>query len=253
MRTNICLLLIIVFAWFIVNCENTREYEEEKYGGVVFTFDDADVNAWWNLHNILKNKNWRATFFVSGYDKLNSNQIDLLKKLNKYGHEIGGHSINHFNAREYVQGNGISAYLETEILPMINLMEADGFQLTSFAYPYGARTAQIDQALLPYFEILRGTFNAAREPHLQLCYFNENSFVFGLGIDMNWSWDIEYIYSLLDYAKDEDKIVIFYAHNPHKIVTGNYQITFQRMIDLCNYVNQNKIKFYTISELLKMN
>ena len=225
-----------------------------KSGGVVFTFDDKFVDAWYDLHNLLDNTNWKATFFVMQYNTLNRDQIDKLKKLQEYGHEIGSHSYNHTSARDYARDYGIDAYLENEIYPLNELMAEDGFTLTSFAYPFGHRNVQTDAALLNEFKIIRGITGASNdnstEPSLLNCYYNNNKLIFGLGIDSSYGRSNEYLFSILDYAKKENKIVIFYAHNPRRIISGNYQVEYLRMVELCKYINDNNMKFYTVSDLI---
>ena len=59
------------------------------------------------------------------------------------------------NAPAFVDAYGLSAYLAQEIDPMLDAMARDGFNPTTFAYPYGARTTEIDGALLERFALLR--------------------------------------------------------------------------------------------------
>ncbi|MEJ7599620.1 MAG: hypothetical protein WKG01_17060 [Kofleriaceae bacterium] len=42
-----------------------------------------------------------------------------------------------------------------EALPSIQVLRDDGYTVTSFAYPYGARTSELDDALLKHVPLLR--------------------------------------------------------------------------------------------------
>jgi peptidoglycan/xylan/chitin deacetylase (PgdA/CDA1 family) len=218
-------------------------------GGIVLTFDDQNIESWYNIHNILDEYNWVGTFFVSRFHNLNDNNIEKLKTLRNYGHEIAGHGFNHANAVEYVQDYGLDDYLENEIYPMKKLMAEYGFQVTSFAYPFGVRNTELDMALLKEFKIVRATTYGNVEPSLQRCFYNNNNLVWAIGIDNSYGLSMEYIKSLLEFAQTEDKIVIFYAHNPVEIVNGEYQTEYQRLIEICKYVKENNMKFFKISDL----
>jgi peptidoglycan/xylan/chitin deacetylase (PgdA/CDA1 family) len=218
-------------------------------GGVVLTFDDQYVDSWYNINNVLDRYNWLGTFFVNRFRSLNDNNIKKLKLLRDYGHEIAGHGFNHVNAVEYVRDYGIDAYLENEIYPMKKVMAEYGFQATSFAYPFGVRNAELDVVLLREFKIIRATTYGTMEVTLQRCFYNNNNLVWGIGIDNSYGLSMEYIKSLLEFAQTEDKIVIFYAHNPVETVTGDYQTEYQRLIEICKYVKENNMKFLRISDL----
>ena len=58
-----------------------------------------------------------------------------------------------------------------------------------------------------------------------------------------------YFLSLLEYAKNNNKIVIFYAHKPVTTFQNDYETEYQTLIEICNYAKSNHMKFYKISEL----
>jgi hypothetical protein len=49
----------------------------------------------------------------------------------------------------------MDAYLSDEIDPSIDALVAEGFNVTTFAYPFGVRTDETDQALLTRVKLLR--------------------------------------------------------------------------------------------------
>ena len=226
-------------------------------GGVAFTFDDDYVDDWYNVHNILKEYNWRATFFVSNFHKLDSNQVEKLKILNEYGHEIGGHGLNHLKANSYVRENGITAYLENEIYPMKKIMAENGFYLSSFAYPFGSKNNEINVVLLNEFKVIRAGTSEHLKPFIKRmiekirCRSCFPNMVYGIGIDYTYGLDMSYIKSLIKKAKKKNNVAIFYAHKTVEIVDGDYQISYQRLIEICEYIKENDMKFLLISDLNK--
>lgn len=251
MKTKRYLLLILSIILF--SCSENEDIPIPKpnlQSGVVISFDDDFVDEWFEVNNILQKYDWKATFFVTRFNQLSNAKIQKLKVLKYEGHEIAGHGLNHINAPTFISSFGTSEYLNQEILPMINLMNNEDLYPTSFAYPYGSRDSTTDKLLLNEFKIIRGTTYGNSNPASQSCYYNKSRLVFGLGIDKNYShFSIPYFLSLLEYAKNNNKIVIFYAHKPVSTFKNNYETEHQTLIDICNYVKTNNMKFYKTSEL----
>jgi hypothetical protein len=123
--------------------------------GLSFGFDDFSVEAWFALRDILQARGARVTFFVSNFGELDVEQKAMLHALEEDGHAIEAYGMGHRNAPEYVDTYGLKKYLVDEIDPLLDQMTRDGFTPTTFAYPYGARTSELDQALLERFALLR--------------------------------------------------------------------------------------------------
>ena len=247
---------LLVLSLILFSCSENDDIPTQQpnlESGVVITFDDDYVDEWFAVNAILEPYDWKATFFVTRFNQLSVNKIQKLKDLKSYGHEIGGHGLNHLNAPNFISANGTAEYLNQEIISMETLMNNNDLSTTSFAYPYGARNTTTDNLLLNRFEIVRGTTYGNVNPASQNCFYNYNNLVFGLGIDKNYShFSISYFLSLLEYAKNNNKIVIFYAHKPVPTFQNNYETEYQTLIEICNYVKSNNMKFYKISELYNL-
>ena len=245
---------ILLCTFFLFSCENKNTSQKnnlkEINPGVVISFDDTSINEWYDADKILSTYSWKATFCVSKINTLNHSEIKELLKLQHKGHEIAGHGFHHFDAPKFVAKNGINAYINQEIKPMLALMHFYNFKVTSFAYPFGFRNPAIDVALLKKFKIIRGTTYGAEDPFFQNCYFNNSKLVFGIGIDTDHpNFSIPYLTKLLNYAKRKHKILILFGHKPVLKVTANYQTEMKTLKFICNYVKQHNMTFYTLSEL----
>jgi peptidoglycan/xylan/chitin deacetylase (PgdA/CDA1 family) len=245
------LLLVLNIILFSCSESDTISKKEKKLqSGVVISFDDSSVDEWFEVNEILKVYDWKATFFVTQFNKLSAAKIQKLKDLKRDGHEIGGHGLNHIDAAKIILENGSNAYLDREIYPMVKLMNDNDLTPSSFAYPFGSRNSISDDILLNEFQIIRGTTSGNSSPDLQNCYYNNDRLVFGLGIDSHYShFSIPYFISLLEYAKKNNKIVIFYGHRPVSTFKAVYETEYQTLIEICEYVKKNNMKFYKMSEL----
>lgn len=249
---------ILLCTFFLFSCKNDKPTIKPKSthpnAGVVITFDDTSVNEWFETDKLLHKYSWKATFCVSKINTLSHSEITKLLKLQQEGHEIAGHGFHHFDAPKFVAQNGIEKYIDQEINPMMNLMHFYSFKVTSFAYPFGFRNPEIDEALFKKFKIIRGTTYGAEDPFFQNCYFNNSKLVFAIGIDTDHpNFSIPYLLKLLDYAKRKDKILILFGHKPVQKITANYQTKAETLELICNYVKQHKMTFYSLSELNAIN
>jgi peptidoglycan/xylan/chitin deacetylase (PgdA/CDA1 family) len=136
---------------------------------LALSFDDTSVDAWYAMRPQLLAVGARATFFVSRYAALREEQHAKLRELAADGHAIEAHSVLHLRAPEYVEDHGLAAYLDNEVVPSIEVMRADGFPVTSFAYPFGARTGEIDEAILEHVAILRSISFSYTGPVIDAC------------------------------------------------------------------------------------
>ncbi len=131
-------------------------------GGLALSFDDAGVAAWLTARELFRAYDARVTFFVTRYGKLDETRRAGIRDLASDGHTIEAHSVAHLRAPTVVEAEGLDAYLRDEALPSIDRLREDGYPVTAYAYPFGARTDELDEALLRHVDVLRSvTFTVA--------------------------------------------------------------------------------------------
>ena len=123
--------------------------------GLALSFDDDGVEHWIAARPLLQQHGARVTFFVTRYYQFPDEVRAQVRELASDGHEIAAHGVDHLRAPLYVEELGLRAYLADEALPSIEILRADGYAVTSFAYPYGARTGELDRALAAHVSVLR--------------------------------------------------------------------------------------------------
>lgn len=133
-------------------------------GGLSLSFDDAHVDEWFDMREMMASYGAQVTFFVTRFDRLSDEQRDKLHQLADDGHSIEAHGLRHQNAPEYVEEHGLDAYMEEEALPSIQLLRDDGFDPVAFAYPFGSRTGELDDALLEHVLLLRSVSFSIESP-----------------------------------------------------------------------------------------
>jgi peptidoglycan/xylan/chitin deacetylase (PgdA/CDA1 family) len=123
--------------------------------GLALSFDDSGVSYWMSAQPLFERYGARVTFFVSRYAAMSDEDHALVRRLADAGHDIAAHSVRHLRAPSYVEDHGLRAYLDDEVLPSIDVLRDAGYPVTSYAYPFGARTGELDRAISTYVPVLR--------------------------------------------------------------------------------------------------
>jgi peptidoglycan/xylan/chitin deacetylase (PgdA/CDA1 family) len=145
MKTSFNLMVLLLF--IVAACStpsDTKETITFKNTVVSLTFDDGDADNY-AVRSMLKDNNLHATFYiVSGFTNTNGYMTDdQLRDLYNDGNEIGGHTLNHVNLPD-VRG----ADLNREVCDDRSNLLAYGFDVVSFAYPYGHFDEVAQQAVI---------------------------------------------------------------------------------------------------------
>jgi hypothetical protein len=131
--------------------------------GLAYSFDDRDITGWHALLPMFRYYGARVTFFISSFHALDAAELALLREIAADGHAIEYHSTFHLHAENTLAELGADGYIAHDILPGLQQMRDAGFDPHVFAYPFGARTADTDRALLAVFPVLRAShFNCPR-------------------------------------------------------------------------------------------
>jgi hypothetical protein len=118
------------------------------------SFDDNSVAEWFAARDLLAGH--PVTFFVTEYYAMTDGEKQMLHVLAGDGHDIEAHGVHHVNGPEYVVAYGLDEYLAHEVLPSVDVLRADGYAPVAFAHPYGARSDEIDAAILEHLALVRG-------------------------------------------------------------------------------------------------
>ena len=207
----------------------------ESEPAVYLTFDDRFISQWIDAMPIFDQYGVKATFCVTYFDTLSSDQITGLHTLQNAGHAIACHGLRHRKAVDYVNEYSLGQYYQDEIEPALAAMQTEGFYPSCFAYPYSQNDCRTDQLLLNHFKYLRsglGITETNRILNDPVRLQNGCSF-YGTAMDSN-RISISELYSLMDQAMAQNASIVFYGHNIAETYSGHYT-TPQRLRDIISY------------------
>ena len=220
-----------------------------SHAGVALTFDDNSIDQWYAIRPMLQQYNARVTFFVTQYQNLDPDQVDKLRTLQADGNEIGFHGTHHEEAASYLQNHTLQEYLDYDITPGLNQMRNAGFNVVDFAYPGGSDTPEATSALQGYFGHIRDTYYNWDDT-IYYEYGSNQAFIKGIGLDdLTYGNTEKQIRDGILKAKQDDTILITYAHVPVQTPSRDYEVSYNRLENILRNVTDNNMKFYTVSEL----
>ena len=223
--------------------------------GICISFDDRSIKDWYDMKDMLKEYDATATFFITQFDSLEDNEIEMLKALEKDGHEIGFHGAKHVYAEYYIKENSYSSYLKDEIDEGLQSMRLAGFVCRSFAYPFGSTYWFTDYLLLKRFDFVRSVASLGKEDDLKsiddIFYSGDNTgAVSAIGIDGGSGVTSAMIEGGLKRAKQNGEVLMLYGHQP--VVSNKpepYQFSIHLLRQILEQSKQYDLKFYTFQEL----
>lgn len=241
---------IYITAFFFFSA--CSKYEKKGYiqqGGIALTFDDNLIDNWYKFIPFFDSTGIKATFYICKYHLITPDQKNKLLILKNHGHEIAYHTTNHINMVEYIAryNHTIDELLHNEIEEDLKKMKSDGFYPTTFAYPYGAHTGEIDQALLKlYFKSVRA-LNGSTDYYASLAPLEKNAIFRGFGLDKSSNHSDEVMIKLMRSAKENNSCAIFVAHNIN--TDSKLSITLDRLKKIATTVKELDLTYYKIAEI----
>lgn len=249
-------LITIISLLLFIQCNKNKDVA--PLGPGIFLSSDMPAHNWYFFKNFLKENHFKVTFYIASFQLLTEEEKRLTREMMADGHEIAHHTASHPDINVYLETHSLDEYMNTEIIPMKNQMEAEGFPCYTFAYPKGTSTNASDSRLLSYFYSVRKTYNSylLKKPEdLDAIYYRygDNELLNAASIDQKTKISINEIFAAMEKAKKSKQTVSFYCHNI--AVSGatydELSIKESDLKELISKANQLGLKSYTASEISK--
>lgn len=239
----------MIFTCF-TSCTKFKKEGQFQQAGIALTFDDDRVDNWFKYLHFFDSANVKATFYICKYNHFTPDQKRKLTIIQNHGHEIGFHSVSHYNMMDYVYKyrHPIAELMKNEITVGLKEMNRDGFYPITFAYPYGAHNAVLDKELLRYFKSVRA-LNGTKDFSKSLVSNDHNQILYGLGIDKSSDRSDEVIMQLLQATSDNNDCAVFTSHDINTNI--NISVTMERLRKIIYRAKELGLKYYTVSEISK--
>lgn len=141
MKKSICSLfagILLAYSFYcifptyilkIIKCHKLKKHSMDK--NIMLTFDDGpDIKYTYDILNILRKNNIKATFFIVG--KKAEEYPQIIKTIINEGHTVGIHSFEHKNA--WFKG---FEYIKRDFEKSINILNKYGYKVCYYRPPWG--------------------------------------------------------------------------------------------------------------------
>ena len=253
---KIKLLLLFLFTIALTfSCQ-----QEKNQAGICLSFDDRTIKEWFALRDLFNQYEVKATFFISQFDSLAPDEIEMLHQFEKDGHEIASHGALHIQAEKYIKENSYKKYMALEIKPSIESMKKQGFNPVSFAYPYGSKYWFTDFMLLHKFKSTRGvaSYHTVKDlKNKDLASVDEIYFDFdgerklsSFEIDRKLQLTQEIMLSGLNRAEKRGEVIMLFAHVPSTDINNPYSFDVDFLKFILEEAKKRNMKFYRFKDLV---
>lgn len=224
------------------------------------TFDDDVVESWYENKALFDKYNVKVTFFVTRPHKLSETQVNMLRQLQAEGHEIACHTLNHIDALAFINKYGIEKYLYQEVDSCKAILLSQGFDIQSFAYPFGSSNETLIDSLKTRFTFQRGAiYNQTDFFHRQKRSLNKWDNIFisakntaysdGMGIDKNYENTFKRIQPGIDRCKKNAEVLVLYSHTIVKHSENDCEIEVTSLDSILNYATKQGVKFLRCKDI----
>jgi len=235
----ICMILAAMVGLRIVRHIKMKHYMEiRNQKGILLAFDDYNEENWTKYFDFFDKYGVKVTFFVTLTEP-----TDFCAEAIKRGHEIGYHTAGHVNLTEVSEEE-----MYRQAIAPLEVFRSQGYELTSFAYPYGAYTEGMNEELLQYYDTVRGAyhFEGRYKENLQ------KGFIESYSLDnVHFESDEAFrakVVELLDVLASCDNGTIASVYS-HAIGAGDWSIAPERLEILFQEAEKRDLVFYTFKEL----
>ena len=253
----------LLIAFFAVSCHSAVN---RPTAGIALSFDDRFVQEWAKLRPLLKKYEAHATFYVTQFDSLKPEEIEILLQLQADGHEIGAHGATHARSIDYVWQHSMADYFKNEIEAELEPMKKAGLKVSTFAHPGGQQIWFIDQKLLKnYFCLLRDVALTERDLKLftlrrpvfgmnEIYYrFDGNPTVSALLIDQGANVPMKALREGMIRARNTQAAMMLFGHCPlFGNERGKYGFTVSRLDSILAESQKLGLRSYTMSQLIAL-
>ena len=229
--------ILLLLAAVVLGSIKLYRVKRARESGILLAFDDYQEENWRQHFDFFEKNGVKVTFFVSL-----SEPTEFCHEAISRGHDIGFHTDGHVDVTSLD-----AAELQKRVIDPIELFAKDGISLTSFAYPYGSHTGELDQKLLEHYKVVRGAYFYELHSKADLRHGYIDAFPidnYYLADDAAYQQRIDEI--LEELSKNVGAVACLYSH---AIDGGDWCVTEEHLEYLFRRAKELGLKFYTFREL----
>ena len=212
---------------------------------IALSFDDqVHIPRWNESMSYFEEYNVHATFYIDRQNSLSEEDYATLHHFVEVGHEIGLHTLEHKSLADHLNNGGVeNEWFEQQVIPSMQIMEQQGFEIESFSYPFGERTIESDKLIHSIIPVLRGVEGNPKGAENYYTFCSDKS-VYGAINIADGRDNLEVALSIIQ--NQEIGTLLVYAHNING--TGD-SISHHNLVQLFETANHHGWEFILMKDL----
>lgn len=206
--------------------------------GILLAFDDYDAYGWEDCFDLFREYDVKVTFFINAEEP-----TDFCYHALEEGHEIAFHTLGHVDLTKLTQEE-----IYQQAIAPIEVFREKGIELTTFAYPYGRYTQELNEMLLEHYRVLRGAFKLEiNNKHVLRGGFVESASLDNINFESQEEYE-EFITQALTKLKEgKADVLSLYSHAIAE--GGDWSVSQDRLRFLFEKAGELGLQFYTFQYL----
>lgn len=228
---------IVAVAAVVLGGIKIYRIHQMNQSGILLAFDDYSADSWEENFGLFSRYGAKVTFFVNL-----SEPTEFCYDAGKEGHEIAFHTVDHVKLTEL----GDEEVYAQAIAP-IEVFREKGIELTTFAYPYGARSDHLDEMLLEHYNIVRGALALELHGKHELRHgFVDSMSLDNVNFESQEAYEERVVAALKELKGGKGRVASFYSH---AIGAGEWCVSEEKLEFLLKKAKEMGLQFYTFQEL----
>lgn len=213
-----------------------RIYQRDQCG-ILLAFDDYNSSNWEEYFDLFDEYGVKVTFFINAEEP-----TDFCYRALERGHEIAFHTVEHADLREVSQEE-----IYRQAIAPIEVFREKGIDLTTFAYPYGHYSEELNEMLLEHYTVVRGAYALqVNNKHALRGGFVESMSLDNVNYESQEAYEA-YITEILTQLKQgKANVISMYSH---AIAEGDWCVSPDKLRFLFQKADELGLQFYTFQYL----
>lgn len=217
---------------------------------ITVTFDDGYHSIYKTTMPLLQKYGIRSTqYVIAGHtEDINYVSWDQVAQMQKAGHEIGCHTMNHSDLTTLVDED-----LEYQIKQCKAELTSRFGPIYNFASPYGSYDNRTLNTVSKYFDSQRNTngdpTNGVNEADVNLVSNFDRYNIIGVTVKHNTK--VEELVKLVDYAKANNGWVVLTYHQADEGEGSQFAVEPEKLEQQLEYLSKTNVRIVTMQDALR--
>ena len=237
-KLAVCAAVLILAAAATLGGIKLYRIHQRDQCGILLAFDDYDAYGWEDCFELFREYDVKVTFFVTAEEP-----PEFCYHALEEGHEIAFHTSGHVDLTKVSQEE-----IYQQAIAPLKVFQEKGIHMTTFAYPYGHYSQELNEMLLEHYKVLRGAYKLEiNNKHVLRGGYVESASLDNINFESQEEYEQYIIQALTRLKEGKADVISLYAHAIAE--GGDWSVSQDRLRFLFEKAGEMGLQFYTFQYL----